>query len=199
MRTLVAGIGNIFLGDDGFGVETALRLAERQLPDGVEVVDIGVRGVHLAYQLLDGYDTLVLADATARGEDPGTLYVIEYDGPAQPADGAPALDGHRMTPDTVLALLGALCAGTGAQPPRRTLIVGCEPASVEEGIGLSPPVSDAVPRAVQLIEELLRDGRPAPAETPPPIQTVPPAVTRPLSPAAAGEGLSAGGSNRPST
>ncbi|MFD3500401.1 hydrogenase maturation protease [Streptomyces sp. NPDC058676] len=161
-KTLVAGIGNIFLGDDGFGVETARSLAERQLPAHVEVVDIGVRGVHLAYQLLDGYDTLVLVDATARGEAPGTLYVIEYDGPraGDPQD-APAIDGHRMTPDTVLALLGTLCAGTGGEPPRRTLIVGCEPATVEEGIGLSPPVSEAVPEAVRLIDEMLRDGEPS--------------------------------------
>lgn len=159
-RTLVAGIGNIFLGDDGFGVETARRLSERPLPAHVEVVDIGVRGVHLAYQLLDGYDTLVLVDATARGEAPGTLYVIEYDGPGgDDNDGAaPAIDGHRMTPDTVLVLLDTLCAGTGGQPPRRVLIVGCEPASTDEGMGLSPPVSDAVPQAVRLIEELLESG-----------------------------------------
>ncbi len=161
-RTLVAGIGNIFLGDDGFGVETARRLAERDLPGHLEVVDIGVRGVHLAYQLLDGYDTLVLVDATARGEAPGTLYVIEYEGGDTGA--VPAIDGHRMTPDTVLALLGTLCAGTGGQPPRRVLIVGCEPASVEEGIGLSPPVSDAVPQAVRLIEELLQGGVPSVAQ-----------------------------------
>lgn len=154
-RVLVAGIGNIFLGDDGFGVETVRVLAGRQLPPHVEAVDIGVRGVHLAYQVLDGYDTLILVDATARGEDPGTLYVIEHDtaGGGEP-HGAP-LDGHRMTPDTVLALLGTLCAGTGGQPPRRTLVVGCEPASVAEGIGLSPPVTAAVPEAVRLIEELL--------------------------------------------
>ncbi|MCX4910784.1 hydrogenase maturation protease [Streptomyces sp. NBC_00878] len=159
-RTLVAGIGNIFLADDGFGVETARRLAERQLPEHVEVVDIGVRGVHLAYQLLDGYDTLVLVDATARGEAPGTLYVIEHDGPSRDTGAVPAIDGHRMTPDTVLALLGTLCAGTGGELPRRVLVVGCEPASVDEGIGLSAPVSDAVPEAVRLIEELLRGGTP---------------------------------------
>lgn len=164
-RTLVAGIGNVFLGDDGFGVETARRLAERDLPGHIEVVDVGVRGVHLAYQLLDGYDTLVLVDATARGEAPGTLYVIEHDvGGASPSPAAPALDGHRMTPDTVLALLGTLCAGTGGEPPRRVLVVGCEPASVDEGIGLSPPVSDAVPKAVRLIEKLLRDGEPSVAQ-----------------------------------
>lgn len=159
-RTLVAGIGNIFLGDDGFGVETARRLAERDLPAHTEVVDIGVRGVHLAYQLLDGYDTLVLVDATARGEAPGTLYVIEADGPGCDTGAVPAIDGHRMTPDAVLALLGTLCAGTGGEPPRRVLVVGCEPASVDEGIGLSAPVSDAVPEAVRLIEELLYQGEP---------------------------------------
>ncbi|MGW1674176.1 hydrogenase maturation protease [Streptomyces sp. NPDC002324] len=161
-KTLVAGIGNIFLGDDGFGVETARRLAGRELPAHVEIVDIGVRGVHLAYQLLDGYDTLVLVDATARGEAPGTLYVIEHEvGAPGPAQETPPLDGHRMTPDTVLALLATLCAGTGAHPPRRVLVVGCEPASVDERIGLSAPVAGAVPEAVRLIEELLRDGDPS--------------------------------------
>ncbi|MEU6096913.1 hydrogenase maturation protease [Streptomyces sp. NPDC047079] len=155
-RVLVAGIGNVFLGDDGFGVETVRALSGRRLPGHVEVLDIGVRGVHLAYQVLDGYDTLLLVDATARGGEPGTLYVIEHDEVA--AGGVPGapMDGHKMTPDAVLALLGTLCAGTGGQPPRRTLVVGCEPASVEERIGLSPAVSDAVPRAVRLIEQLLQ-------------------------------------------
>ncbi|WP_399041351.1 hydrogenase maturation protease [Streptomyces sp. 3330] len=157
----------MFLSDDGFGVETARLLADRDLPGHVEVVDIGVRGVHLAYQLLDGYDTLVLVDATARGEAPGTLYVIEHDvgDGAPPPGAAPALDGHRMTPDAVLALLGTLCAGTGGEPPRRVLVVGCEPATVDEGVGLSPPVSDAVPKAVRLIEELLCDGEPGESAT----------------------------------
>lgn len=162
-RTLVAGIGNIFLGDDGFGVETARRLAGARLSEDVEVADIGVRGVHLAYRLLDGYDTLVLVDATARGGAPGTLYVIEHEGPGADPGAVPVIDGHRMTPDTVLALLDTLCAGTGGQPPRRTVVVGCEPACVEEGIGLSRPVSEAVPEAVRLIEELLRDGEPSAA------------------------------------
>ncbi|MFD1659230.1 hydrogenase maturation protease [Streptomyces caeni] len=159
-RVLVAGIGNVFLGDDGFGVETVRALKGRHLPPGVEVADIGVRGVHLAYQVLDGYDTLVLVDATARGGDPGMLYVIEHDGPGgNDPHGAP-LDGHRMTPDAVLALLGTLSAGTGGRPPRRTLVVGCEPAAVEEGVGLSPAVADAVPKAVRLIEEMLGAGGP---------------------------------------
>ncbi|SEG80455.1 hydrogenase maturation protease [Actinacidiphila yanglinensis] len=177
-RTLVAGVGNVFLGDDGFGVETVRRLAaEAPLPPHVEAVDIGVRGVHLAYQLLDGYDTFVLVDATARGGRPGTLYLIEADVPGMDGDrggGAPVetgqalLDGHRMSPDSVLALLGTLCAGTGGIPPRRVLVVGCEPANVEEGIGLSRPVEAAVPEAVRLVRDLL-DGsgdRPLPGHTP---------------------------------
>ncbi|MFB7499131.1 hydrogenase maturation protease [Streptomyces sp. NPDC056161] len=165
-RVLVAGIGNVFLGDDAFGVETARALAGRPLPGHVEVVDVGVRGVHLAYQLLDGYDTLILVDATARGGPPGTLYVIEHeDAGRAEAAGAP-LDGHRMTPDAVLALLGTLCAGTGTAPPRRTLVVGCEPASVDEGMGLSAPVSAAVPQAVRLVEDLLAPS-PAPEPCPP--------------------------------
>ncbi|MFE2361397.1 hydrogenase maturation protease [Streptomyces virginiae] len=168
-KVLIAGIGNVFLGDDGFGVETVRALSAHPLPDGVEVVDFGVRGVHLAYQLLDGYDTLVLVDATARGGAPGTLYLIEAEarpGPVEgPADGpgeGPVLDGHHMSPDTVLALLDALCAGTGATPPRRTLVLGCEPACVEEGIGLSAPVAAAVPEAVRMALDLLDP--PAPDE-----------------------------------
>ncbi|MFF4213055.1 hydrogenase maturation protease [Streptomyces sp. NPDC001796] len=152
---LVAGIGNVFLGDDGFGVETVRALTRRVLPADVEVLDIGVRGVHLAYQLLDGYDTLILVDATARGEAPGTLYVIEHADTGADDLEVAVIDGHRMTPDAVLALLNTLCAGTGAEPPRRTLVVGCEPACVEERVGLSPPVSAAVPEAVRLIEQML--------------------------------------------
>ncbi|MBT2487628.1 hydrogenase maturation protease [Streptomyces sp. ISL-96] len=155
-RTLVAGVGNIFLGDDGFGVETVRALAGHQLPKHVEVVDIGVRGVHLAYQLLDGYDTLILVDATARGGDPGTVYLIEAGTPGGIEPGGAVLDGHHMSPDAVLALLDTLCAGTGATPPRRTLVVGCEPASVEEGIGLSPEVAAAVPEAVRCVLDLVR-------------------------------------------
>jgi hydrogenase maturation protease len=158
-RTLVAGVGNVFLGDDGFGVEAVRALAAGPLPEHVETVDTGVRGVHLAYQLLDGYDTFVLLDATARGGEPGTLYLIEVGAPGT-AEGAvapqePLLDGHRMSPDAVLALLDTLCAGTGATRPRRTVVVGCEPADVEEGMGLSPQVADAVPVAVRLVRGLI--------------------------------------------
>ncbi|MFI7354987.1 hydrogenase maturation protease [Streptomyces avidinii] len=171
-RVLVAGIGNVFLGDDGFGVETVRALAAHPLPEGVEVVDFGVRGVHLAYQLLDGYDTLLLVDATARGGEPGTLYLIEADGSAGPEPGGagapppPVLDGHHMSPDAVLALLDTLCAGTGATPPRRTLVLGCEPAGVEEGIGLSPPVAAAVPEAVRTALDLIHGRDPDETDRP---------------------------------
>ncbi|MCX5197407.1 hydrogenase maturation protease [Streptomyces sp. NBC_00249] len=163
-RILVAGIGNVFLGDDGFGVEAVGALSAHRLPGHVEVVDFGVRGVHLAYQLLDGYDTLVLVDATARGGEPGTLYLIDVGEAGPAAPGGAVLDGHHMSPDAVLALLGTLCAGTGSTPPRRTLVVGCEPARVEEGIGLSSPVAAAVPEAVRMLLDLLAADPAAPAD-----------------------------------
>ncbi|WP_328966452.1 hydrogenase maturation protease [Streptomyces sp. NBC_00239] len=160
-RTLIAGIGNVFLGDDGFGVETLRALSAHPLPQGVQAVDFGVRGVHLAYQLLDGYDTVVLVDATARGGAPGTLYLIEVGaGDTGSAPGGGTLDGHDMSPATVLALLDTLCAGTGTAPPGRVLVLGCEPDCVEEGIGLSPPVAAAVPEAVRALLELLADEEP---------------------------------------
>ena len=156
-RVLVAGVGNVFLSDDGFGVEVARRLSEQDLPAHVDVVEIGVRGVDLAYRLLDGYDGCIIADACARGGQPGTLYRIDTrtadtDHAAQPQ---PAFDGHRMTPDAVLGLLDTLSAGTGARPPRSIEVVGCEPADLEEGMGLSGEVAAAVPEAVQLIIRML--------------------------------------------
>ena len=108
MKVLVAGVGNVFLCDDGFGVEVVRRLQERGgLPAGVELLDVGIRGVHLAYQLLDGYDVLVLVDASGRGDVPGTVYVLEHDLGAPPPE-VPPLDGHGLDPDAVLALLANL-------------------------------------------------------------------------------------------
>jgi hydrogenase maturation protease len=159
-RTLVAGIGNIFLCDDGFGVEVARRLVSTALPDGVTVTDYGIRGMHLAYDLADGFDTAILVDATARGGAPGTIYVIEPDlpsGPAEPAGGPdshPLLDAHGMQPDVVLGLLDLL----GGARPGHIVIVGCEPASVDEGMGLSEPVAASVDEAVRVVLELVTDG-----------------------------------------
>jgi hydrogenase maturation protease len=160
-RALVAGCGNVFLGDDGFGVEVARRLAGEPLPDWVEVADIGIRGVHLAYELLDGYDLTILVDATPRGGEPGSLYVIEPDPAAQaavaPAGAGVAMDAHGMEPETVLALVGTLGGTLG-----RVLVVGCEPADVSERMGLSARVAAAVDPAARMVRELLDDFSGAP-------------------------------------
>jgi hydrogenase maturation protease len=149
-RILVACVGNIFLGDDGFGVEVARQLAEATLPDGVEVADIGIRGVHLAYELLDGCELLILVDAAVRGQKPGTVSVIEPDASA-PTTGLPVIDAHGLAPDDVFALLDRM-----GSRPARTLVVACEPASLEPGMGLSPAVEAAVPIAVEVVTDILR-------------------------------------------
>ncbi|HEV7761283.1 MAG TPA: hydrogenase maturation protease [Acidimicrobiales bacterium] len=165
-RVLVAGIGNIFLSDDGFGVEVAQRLAHRELPDGVRAVDFGIRGIHLAYELLDGYDALVLIDAVPMGREPGTLAMIEPEDVALPDAGddvAPVLDAHTMNPGVVLGMLATFEAKVG-----RIVIVGCEPATLDDGIGLSPPVAEAVDAAVELLEDVLTEiCQPARRESPP--------------------------------
>ena len=154
-RVLVAGIGNIFLGDDGFGVEVVRRVANEPFPEGVRVVDFGIRGLHLAYELLDGYDTAILVDAAPRGGTPGTVYVIEPElaGDETPAGGS-LLDAHGMEPVAVLGLLATLGGSV-----RRVLVVGCEPATIEEGIGLSEPVALAVDEAVRVVRELVAEIR----------------------------------------
>lgn len=153
-RVLVAGVGNVFLGDDGFGVEVARRLAGEPLPSGVRVADFGIRSVHLAYELLDGgYDVTVLVDAAPRGDEPGTLYVRELEPlPRGSTDGMPAADAHRMTPDSVLAWLAALGSGSVG----RIVLVGCEPADLGAGMALSDPVARAVERAVGVVRDLVR-------------------------------------------
>lgn len=157
MTVLVAGIGNVFLSDDGFGVEVVRALRDRDgLPDGVEVLDTGIRGMHLAYQLLDGYDALVLVDAVQRGSAPGTLHTLEHDLDAPRPDGV-ALDAHGMDPAAVLGLLDDLARSMGIdRPVGRVLVVGCEPARLEEGIGLSPAVAAAVGPAADAVTELVR-------------------------------------------
>jgi hydrogenase maturation protease len=152
---LVAGIGNVLLADDGFGVEAARLLARRELPAGVKVADFGIRGMDLAYELQEDYDVAILLDAVPRGEPPGTLFVIEHD-PDSEAEGADALDPHGMNPLRVLALARVL----GTAPPR-VLVVGCEPAAIVPPdddrleMELSPPVRAAARRAVELVESLI--------------------------------------------
>jgi hydrogenase maturation protease len=156
-RVLVAGVGNIFLGDDGFGVEVARRLTGAELPDGVQVGDYGTSGMHLAYDLADHqYDTTILVDTAPRGEPPGTLTVLEIrpeDRAEMATAGGPALfNGHGMQPEVVLGVLNML----GAEPGR-ILVVACEPAHVDECMGLSAPVAAAVDEAVALVTRLARE------------------------------------------
>src|SRR5215217_5658008 len=150
-RVLVAGVGNIFLGDDGFGVEVVRRLARRELPEGVEVADFGIRGMDLAYALQDDYEGVVFVDALPRGEKPGTIYLLE---PEIEEDGKVALDTHGMDPVNVIKLSRAL----GARPAR-TLVVGCEPQTVVDYedmvMELSDPVRAAVEEAVKVVESLV--------------------------------------------
>ncbi|HET6551710.1 MAG TPA: hydrogenase maturation protease [Solirubrobacter sp.] len=143
-HVLVAGIGNVFMGDDGFGVEVARRLAERPVRPGVEVRDFGIRGMDLVYALQD-YDVAIFVDATPRGAAPGTLHVIEPE-----LSDEVSLDTHGMDPVRVLGLAREL-----GPVPERLLVVGCEPAGDEELTPLSAPVEAALDAAVELVESLL--------------------------------------------
>ena len=152
-RVLVAGVGNIFLGDDGFGVEVARRLATADLPSWVQVADYGISGMHLAYDLAGGYETAILIDTAQRGEPPGTLTVIEAGRPEE--TGAPLegrlFDAHGMQPDVVLGVLDMLGAAA------RVLVVACEPASLDYGMELSEPVAKAVEEAVRVVTGLIAE------------------------------------------
>ena len=163
-RILVAGIGNVFLGDDGFGVALAERLAARPLPPGVEVVDYGIRGMDLAYALGDGYDAVVLLDAAPTGRAPGSLSVIEPELDAV----EPSIDAHGMDPVKVLGLARAL-----GGPLPRTLVVACAPETVMTGAEedvvaeLSEPVAAALDAGVELVESVLEELISAPEEVRP--------------------------------
>ena len=152
-RVLVAGVGNVFFNDDGFGVEVVRRLAHRDLPSNTVVTDYGIRGVHLAFDLLDTPKLLVLVDTIARGRSPGTLYLVDPD-LASASSGAQ--DAHAMDPRAVFAALREM----GGTLPR-TRIVACEPADVGEGMMLSDPVRQAIEPAIAMIQQLLaREGAP---------------------------------------
>ena len=151
---LIAGIGNIFLGDDTFGVEVAQRLAKRKLPDRVKVVDFGIRGFDLAYALLDRFDVTILVDACPRGGAPGTLYVIEPDLNVSAQEAAQTIvDAHSMNPMNVIRMAKSMGGHL-----KRILLVGCEPLTLgpEEGaMGLSEPVAAMVEEAANRIESLV--------------------------------------------
>ena len=159
-QLLIACVGNIFLGDDAFGVEVAQRLSRRSLPDDVRVVDFGIRSYDLAYALMEPWELVILVDAAPRGGAPGTVYTIE---PELPANDAPAgFDAHTLNPVAVLQLIAAL----GGQAARM-LVVGCEPACCDPATpgatGLSPAVEQAVEPAIGAIEELIHASRQAKA------------------------------------
>jgi hydrogenase maturation protease len=147
-RILVAGIGNIFLGDDGFGPEVMRHVPHRLVGPRIEFVDYGIRGMHLAYDLLDGCEALVLIDAIPNRGAPGTIHVFEADHESLTA--AAGLDAHAMDPGAVFASLNAL----GGTPPY-TVVIGCEAANVDEGIGLSAEVAAAIPEAVRALEDVV--------------------------------------------
>jgi hydrogenase maturation protease len=154
-RILVAGIGNIFLGDDAFGSEVARQLQQRSLPDEVRVVDFGIRGFDLAYALLEGYEVTILVDATPRGDHPGTLYTIEPDlSELDELDQNGAMvETHGMNPLKVLAMVKSMGGAF-----RRILLIGCEPTPLESEdgqLGMSEPVQRAVPQAVRTVESLV--------------------------------------------
>lgn len=157
-RVLIACIGNIFLGDDGFGVEVARHLMGRPFPPGVRVVDFGIRALDLTYALVDGCDSAILVDAVPKGGRPGTIYVIEPELPPPSIDLDPAtmeqLDGHTMDPVKVLRIVAQMGGRL-----ERVFVVGCEPAPLpenpEEQMGLSKEVQAAIGTAVAAIESMV--------------------------------------------
>jgi hydrogenase maturation protease len=154
-RVLVAGVGNVFFGDDGFGVEVARRLLQRSWPEAVTIRDFGIRGMDFAYALLGGYDAAILVDTVRRGRAPGTLYVIEPEESPEVDAASLALDTHAMDPARVLRFVRAM-----GGDPGHLHVVGCEPATFGEDddeptMGLSPEVEGAVFPAMQIIETLI--------------------------------------------
>jgi hydrogenase maturation protease len=154
-KILVAGIGNIFLGDDAFGSEVARRLMNETLPEEVRVADFGIRSYDLAYAMMEEYDVTIFVDITSQSQSPGTLYLIEPDLNQLDQLDEKMADAHSMNPVRVLQMLR-----TFGSSPKKLYLVGCEPATleVEEGeIGLSESVEGAVPQAIELIKSLVDD------------------------------------------
>jgi hydrogenase maturation protease len=158
-QILIAGIGNAWLRDDGFGGEVARLLADRELPEGVQVMDFGSGGLDLAYEVMRGYDALILIDVSRQGSAPGTLYVMEpsEDDVDSNIEDGQLLDPHGMDPQTVLRFVKYVGGWPG-----RVLVVACEPEVVEDvGFGLSDSVQGAVGRAVDVVLETVQELRSA--------------------------------------
>jgi hydrogenase maturation protease len=154
-QILVAAVGNLFLRDDGFGAEVVKRMQARAAPDGVSVLDFGTGGLDLAYEVMRGYDALVLVDTSRQGGEPGTLYVMEPDEDdfGGPIEDGESLDPHGMDPQTVLRFVKAVGGWPG-----KVVVVACEPQDVDDlGIGLTPVVAAAVDRAVALVDETVAE------------------------------------------
>jgi hydrogenase maturation protease len=154
---LIAGVGNAWLRDDGFGGEVARRLAEVELPAGVSVMDAGTGGLDLAYEVMRGYDALVILDVSPQGGEPGTLYVMEPDEESVPGgiEDGDVINPHAMDPQTVLRFVKSVGAWPG-----KVVVIACEPEQVSEmGWGLSERVQDAVARAVALVLETVKELR----------------------------------------
>ncbi len=156
-QILVAGVGNAWLRDDAFGAEVARRLAERDLPEGVSVMDVGTSGLDLAYEVMRGYSALVIVDVSRQGGEPGTLYVIDVereDVPAEIEDGE-KIDPHSMDPMTMLRFVRVVGGWPG-----RVQVIACEPAEVDDvGLGLTPAVEASVERAIALVMETIEELR----------------------------------------
>lgn len=156
-QILVAGVGNAWMQDDGFGSEAARRLERRELPSGVTVMDFGSGGLDLAYEIMRGYHALVLLDVSRQGGEPGTLYVIEPDPEdySRPIEDGEVISPHGMDPQTVLRFVKSLGAWPG-----RVVVIACEPAEVEEmGLGLTDAVRGAVDAAVELVHSTVEELR----------------------------------------
>lgn len=150
-RILIAGIGNIFFGDDAFGCEVAQQLMREVLPEGVRVFDYGIRSYDLAYALLEPNDAVILVDAVPRGEEPGTVFLLELDINILDKPEGESVNAHTMNPVAVLQLVRSFGGS-----PRELYLVGCEPAVLEtEELGLSEKVRTALPVALDMIRELL--------------------------------------------
>jgi hydrogenase maturation protease len=154
-RVMIAGVGNMFMKDDGFGGAVIKKILHKKFPEGVEVKDFGTGGLKLAYDLMKGYDGLILLDASARGEKPGTLYMIEpkeEDINPDLEQGGP-IDPHGADPVTVLRFVKSIGAW-----PAKVMIVACEPETVDDfEIGLSESVNAAVDKAAEMVDEIVKE------------------------------------------
>ena len=147
---LIAGIGNIFLGDDGFGVEVARQLGTVALPETARVADFGIRGIHLAYDVVDrAYSDVILVDAVSRGAQPGTVFLMDLDSAESKLSASEIPDAHAMNPESVISLIRSICPTAP-----KLWLVGCQPAHLAEEMSLSPPVQRAIGEALIMVRSL---------------------------------------------